>query len=95
MVELFREMIDVYGDEGDPMRRYILNPGLFGLLGNVANRTILDAGCGTGYLCRMLAKQGAQVTGIEPAASFRANTNAKGRMRMRTETIDPNQPAYD
>lgn len=63
-------MIDVFGDEGDPSRRYILNPVLFELVGNIANRTILDAGCGTGYLCRLFAKQGAQVTGIEPAFSF-------------------------
>ncbi len=65
-----REMIDAFGDEGDPMRRYILNPVLFELLGDAANRTVLDAGCGNGYLCRWLAKQGAQVTGIEPASSF-------------------------
>ena len=29
-----------------------------------------DAGCGTGYLCHMLAKRGARVTGIEPATSL-------------------------
>jgi len=65
-----REMIEAVGDEGDPSRRYILNPVLFALVGNVAGRTILDAGCGTGYLCRLFAKQGAQVTGIEPASSL-------------------------
>ena len=61
-----RELIDAFGDEGDPSHRYILNPGLFELVGNVANQTILEAGCGTGYLCRLFANQGAQVTGIEP-----------------------------
>jgi 2-polyprenyl-3-methyl-5-hydroxy-6-metoxy-1,4-benzoquinol methylase len=65
-----RDMIDAFGDEGDPSHRYLLNPAIFELVGNVANRTILEAGCGTGYLCRIFARQGAQVTGIEPASSF-------------------------
>jgi 2-polyprenyl-3-methyl-5-hydroxy-6-metoxy-1,4-benzoquinol methylase len=65
-----REMIEAVGDEGDAARRYILNPVLFALVGDIAGRAILDAGCGTGYLCRLFAKQGAQVTGVEPAASL-------------------------
>ena len=62
-----REMIDAFGDEGDASRRYILNPVLFQLLGDVTGRCVLDAGCGTGYLCRLLAQRGAHVTGVEPA----------------------------
>ena len=56
-----------FGDEGDSARRLLLNPAIFALLGNVAGKVILDAGCGQGYLCRLLARQGAHVTGIEPA----------------------------
>lgn len=62
-----RQQIEAFGDEGDAARRYILNPVLFDLVGNVAGATILDAGCGTGYLSRLLAKRGAKVTGVEPA----------------------------
>ena len=51
-----REMIEAIGDEGDAARRYILNPVLFALVGDIAGRAILDAGCGTGYLCRLFAK---------------------------------------
>src|SRR5258708_39159915 len=40
---------------------------LFSILGDVKGKIILDAGCGQGYLCRILAKRGAKVTGIEPA----------------------------
>ncbi len=65
-----RQMIEEFGDEGDVSRRYILNPVLFALFGDIANRTILDAGCGTGYLSRLLAKRGAHVTGVEPATSL-------------------------
>ncbi|HEY4382909.1 MAG TPA: class I SAM-dependent methyltransferase, partial [Ktedonobacteraceae bacterium] len=31
---------------------------------------ILDAGCGQGYLSRLLARKGAHVTGIEPSEAF-------------------------
>lgn len=64
------EQIAAFGDEGDASRRYILNPVLFELLGDVRGKQILDAGCGTGYLCRMLARRGAQVTGVEPATTM-------------------------
>jgi 2-polyprenyl-3-methyl-5-hydroxy-6-metoxy-1,4-benzoquinol methylase len=56
-----------FGDEGDFTRRYLLNPAIFALLGSVAGHKILDVGCGQGYLCRLLAKHGAIVTGVEPA----------------------------
>jgi SAM-dependent methyltransferase len=56
-----------HGDEGDFARQHLLNPALFTLLGDVNGKQILDAGCGQGYLCRMLAKRGAIVTGVEPA----------------------------
>jgi 2-polyprenyl-3-methyl-5-hydroxy-6-metoxy-1,4-benzoquinol methylase len=56
-----------FGEEGDFARQHLLNPALFALLGEVKGRTVLDAGCGNGYLARLLAKQGALVTGVEPA----------------------------
>jgi len=60
--------LDDWSDEGDFIRRHLLNPAIFDLLGAVAGRNILDAGCGHGYLCRLLARRGAHVTGVEPAA---------------------------
>jgi 2-polyprenyl-3-methyl-5-hydroxy-6-metoxy-1,4-benzoquinol methylase len=58
-----------FGPEGDFAREHLLNPAILRMLGEVAGRRILDAGCGGGYLARLLARRGAQVTGVEPAAA--------------------------
>ncbi|HLJ32368.1 MAG TPA: class I SAM-dependent methyltransferase [Ktedonobacteraceae bacterium] len=65
-----RELAENFGDEGDFARQHLLNPALFALLGDVAGKHILDAGCGQGYLCRLLARRGAIVTGVEPAVQW-------------------------
>ncbi|GCE07462.1 class I SAM-dependent methyltransferase [Dictyobacter aurantiacus] len=65
-----QELIEGFGDEGDLTRQHLLNPAIFELLGDVRGRTILDAGCGQGYLCRLLARAGASVTGVEPVEKF-------------------------
>ncbi len=60
-----------FGEEGDFARQHLLNPAIFALLGDaLPEKAILDAGCGQGYLCRMLARKGARMTGIEPADSL-------------------------
>jgi SAM-dependent methyltransferase len=53
------------GDEGDMNRRYQSDPVLWRMLGEVAGRTILDAGCGTGYLSIVMARRGARVIGVD------------------------------
>ena len=59
---------DALGPEGDFGRRTLLNPTIFRLLGDVRDQLVLDAGCGHGYLSRLLAERGATVVGVEPAA---------------------------
>lgn len=50
------------GPEADP---YGLLSPLLDLLGDIAGRRVLDAGCGEGYLARALAAREAHVTGID------------------------------
>jgi SAM-dependent methyltransferase len=50
------------GPESDP---YGILPHLLAVLGDVASQSVLDAGCGQGYLARILATRGARVTGID------------------------------
>ncbi len=64
------DIIEKFGDEGDFSRQHQLNPALLSLLGDVKDKNILDAGSGTGYLSRLLAKKGAKVTGIEPSTNL-------------------------
>ncbi len=40
-------------------------PRFLEMLGDVSGLTVLDAGCGEGYLARILARRGASVTGID------------------------------
>lgn len=65
-----QESVESFSDEGDFTRKYLLNAVIFALLGDVKGKRILDAGCGQGYLSRLLAKRGAQVTGVEPAEAW-------------------------
>lgn len=60
-------VIEKFTDEGDFYRQHVINPAFFSLLGNIKGKVILDAGCGQGYLSRLLAKRGAKVTGLESA----------------------------
>lgn len=50
------------GVSGDPLG---ILPQLLDLLGDLTGAVALDAGCGEGYLARVLAARGARVTGID------------------------------
>ncbi len=42
----------------------------YSLLGDVAGKTVLDFGCGTGENCLLLARRGARVVGVDISASL-------------------------
>ena len=60
------------GIEHDPIM-----PRFLKLLGDVSGLLTLDAGCGEGYVSRILARHGAQVTGLDSAASLIEIARAK------------------
>jgi SAM-dependent methyltransferase len=65
-----RAALEQTAHDGDFGKRHLLNPVLLRMLGDVRGRRVLDAGCGNGYLSRMLAGRGAEVVGVEPGRSM-------------------------
>ncbi|HYS71787.1 MAG TPA: class I SAM-dependent methyltransferase [Thermoplasmata archaeon] len=59
-----------YGEEGDKNRQYVIDPALFRILGDVKGLRVFDAGCGNGYLSRLLAKRGAVVEAQDISRTF-------------------------
>ncbi|GAE32879.1 hypothetical protein JCM9152_4472 [Halalkalibacter hemicellulosilyticusJCM 9152] len=57
-----------HSEQGDLHKEVLLNPTLFSLLEDVENKKVLDAGCGEGYLSRMLFESGATVTAVDYSA---------------------------
>ncbi len=44
------------GSQGEAYKRFVLDPIMFKLAGNLKNKTILELGCGNGYLSRSFLK---------------------------------------
>ncbi|MFX1369906.1 MAG: class I SAM-dependent methyltransferase, partial [Promethearchaeota archaeon] len=55
---------------GDLNRIFIIDPALWSLLGDVRGLSVLDAGCGNGYLTRLLAEKGAKAVGVDYSKTF-------------------------
>lgn len=55
---------------GTPHHKNILNPCVEELLGDVKGKSLLDAGCGEGYLARHYTKKGAEVVAIDLSPSL-------------------------
>jgi 2-polyprenyl-3-methyl-5-hydroxy-6-metoxy-1,4-benzoquinol methylase len=80
------------GIENDPIMPHFLR-----LLGDVAGLTALDAGCGEGYLSRILARQRASVTGIDisPRLIQIARTrDPEGKITYQVADLSRPLPAY-
>lgn len=65
-----RAYLEATAEDGDFAKRHLLNPVLLRLLDAAGGPRILDAGCGNGYLSRLLADRGATVVGVEPGESL-------------------------
>jgi 2-polyprenyl-3-methyl-5-hydroxy-6-metoxy-1,4-benzoquinol methylase len=51
----------------DVAREWLNNPAFLAFIGDLRGRRVLDAGCGEGHNTRILARAGAQMTGIDIA----------------------------
>ncbi|MHB8595261.1 MAG: methyltransferase domain-containing protein [Ktedonobacteraceae bacterium] len=80
------------GIEREPMMLTFLE-----MLGDVSGLIALDAGCGEGYLSRILARRGANVTGIDIAGRLIEIARAKdpeGKITYQEANLSQPLPAY-
>ncbi|MFC0274488.1 class I SAM-dependent methyltransferase [Metabacillus herbersteinensis] len=54
-----------YTEQGDIHKEVFLNPTILKMIETIDNKKILDAGCGEGYLSRILAQSGASVVAVD------------------------------
>jgi 2-polyprenyl-3-methyl-5-hydroxy-6-metoxy-1,4-benzoquinol methylase len=57
--------VQIIREHRDKYRTELTDPAMLGTIGSPTGLKVLDAGCGEGYLSRILARQGATVTGID------------------------------
>jgi SAM-dependent methyltransferase len=62
--------IEIIRHHRDKYREGLTNTAVLNAVGEPEGLTVLDAGCGEGYLSRKLAKEGAIVTGIDSSAEL-------------------------
>jgi ubiquinone/menaquinone biosynthesis C-methylase UbiE len=48
------------GKDGEPYKRYILDPIMFKLIGSLCHKKVLEAGCGNGYLAKQFLQKGVE-----------------------------------
>jgi 2-polyprenyl-3-methyl-5-hydroxy-6-metoxy-1,4-benzoquinol methylase len=59
-----RAVVEQMAHDGDFAKRHLVNPVLMRMLGDLPGRRVLDAGCGNGYLSRMLPRSRCSRSGM-------------------------------
>ncbi len=72
----------------DKYRTGLTDPAMLKAIGSAKGLRILDAGCGEGYLARLLARQGATVTGIDLSAGLIEAAMAKNEQEGLSISFD-------
>lgn len=58
------------GEEGDELNSKIIKPALLNVLDNISRKTVLDAGCGSGYLAAKISRSAKKVMGTDFSPRF-------------------------
>lgn len=62
--------VQIIQEHRDKYRNELTDPAMLKAIGNPEGLAVLDAGCGEGYLSRLLAWNGAIVTGVDSSAKL-------------------------
>lgn len=79
-------------NENNLVNAYYARPAMVALAGDVADRRILDAGCGSGPLSAALRDRGAVVTGIDASAGMLALARRRLGDDVALHVVDLNDP---
>ncbi|MCL4379740.1 class I SAM-dependent methyltransferase [Candidatus Marsarchaeota archaeon] len=77
------------------VHKYLLIPNLLRVLPDVNGKRVIDLGCGTGIISSLLAKKGAEVTGIDISKNMTeiAKTKVKNARFLVEDIEDMNLPS--
>lgn len=78
----------------DHVHQYLLHP-VIKILSNRSNRTILDIGCGNGWLVNLLIDKGYNAYGTDASASGIAIANQKHAGRFCVQNIDTDELPFE
>jgi len=101
-VDIYDDFASEYADmvaarEEKGIEQEPIIPLFLKILGDVSSLTTLDAGCGEGYLSRILAHRGANVTGIDISArlvEIARKKGSEGRITYQVADLSQPLPAY-
>ena len=83
-----------YADAQDnkPWTIYFERPSILNFLPDVANKDVLDAGCGPGFYSRFMADEGANVTAFDLNPLFVQSTQQRTEQRVKVLQADLAEP---
>ena len=61
---------EISGSHGQAYKKYVLDPCLFKMLGNISGKSVLDLGCGNGYLGSRFIKLGCKKVILMDISSY-------------------------
>jgi 2-polyprenyl-3-methyl-5-hydroxy-6-metoxy-1,4-benzoquinol methylase len=80
--------VQIIREHRDKYRNDLTDPAMLNAIGQPEGLTVLDAGCGEGYLSRILAENGAIVTGIDSSARLIEAAGAQTKTDARPVSFD-------
>lgn len=78
-VDEYVAMLQRWDAEGYSLYHTLVIPKMLQFMGDVNGQAILDAGCGVGHVSRLLAKLGANVTGVDIAPRMVERAKAQNK----------------
>lgn len=82
--------VQIIRQHRDKYRNELTDPAMLQAIGNPEGMTILDAGCGEGYLSRILAGKGAVVSGVDSSVGLIEAARTQNLADMLPITFDIN-----